>query len=94
MLPELVDLLGASFSASEHVEAAHALSSLACGNADVAASIVHLGAIPHLAALLACSELPGKTAAALCLAELMEQADLRVGSVLLTDSSAAHIRTP
>ena len=80
VVPVLVNLLSPSFSACERLEAAHALCSLACGNAEVASSIVAKGAVPLLAGLLDCAELTARHAAALCLAELVEQAPLRVST--------------
>ena len=77
-VPELVNLLAPAYSASERLEAAHALSSLASGNAEVAHIVVAHGAVLSLAALLDCTELAARHAAASCLAELVDQPDLRV----------------
>lgn len=73
-MPELVGLLAASFSAGERLEAAHAIGSLAASNTAVARTIVQAGAVPHLVALLSCPDLTAHTAAAVCLAELVQNA--------------------
>ena len=74
VLPELVGLLAPSFSMSERLEAAHALSSITSGSAAVASTVVELGAVAQLVALLSCPELAAQTAGAVCLAELAGQA--------------------
>ncbi|KAK9797019.1 hypothetical protein WJX73_007524 [Symbiochloris irregularis] len=77
VLPELVGLLAASFSTAERLEAAHALSSITAGNAEVAHAVVDLQPLPHLVALLTLPDLSAQTAAAMCLAELSEQCHMQ-----------------
>lgn len=82
VLPELVGLLASTASTPERLEAAHALSSIAAGNPDVAHAVLELQPMPHLVALLLTPDLSSQTAAALCLAELTEQCHMQVRLLL------------
>lgn len=82
VLPELVGLLASTASMPERLEAAHALSSIAAGNADVAHAVVELQPLPHLLALLMTPDLSAQSAAAMCLAELTEQCHMQVRNLI------------